>query len=166
MKKLLFLSSMLLGVLGVFAQDKPASPPASVSETVNGTVITIHYSQPALKGRSIGNEVAPFDKIWRTGANEATTFEVSKDVKVNGNALAAGKYGLFTIPGKEEWVVVFNKTWKQWGAFKYSEGDDALRVKVKPVKAAAASERMTFVIGKDGKVQLLWGDVAVPFEVK
>ncbi|NML21070.1 DUF2911 domain-containing protein [Pseudoflavitalea sp. G-6-1-2] len=166
MKKLLFLSSMLLGVLGVFAQEKPASPPANVSETVGGTVVTINYSQPALKGRTIGNEVAPFDQVWRTGANEATTFEVSKDVKVNGKALAAGKYGFFTIPGKAEWVLIFNKTWKQWGAYEYKDADDVLRLKVKPVKAATASERMTFVIGKDGKVQLLWGDVAVPFEVK
>ena len=167
MKKLVFLSSMLLGVLGVFGQGQPASPPASVSETIKGgTVVTINYSQPALKGRTIGNGVAPFDKVWRTGANEATVFEVSKDVKVNGNALPAGKYGLFTIPGKDEWVVIFNKTWKQWGAFKYSDADDALRIKVKPAKAASASERMTFVVGKDGKVQLLWGDVSVPFEVK
>jgi hypothetical protein len=170
MKKVLLLSAIALITLGVKAQDdksKRPSPPAKVTETTSsGAVITIDYSQPAVKGREIGKEIAPYGKVWRTGANEATTFEVSKDVKVEGKALAAGKYGLFTIPNKEEWVVIFNKTPQQWGAYKYAEADDVLRVKVKPVKAPQFTERMTFNVDKSGKVSLLWGNEEIDFTVQ
>jgi hypothetical protein len=128
-------------------------------------VITIDYSQPSVKGREIGKDIAPYGKVWRTGANEATVFEVSKDVKVEGKALPAGKYGLYSIPGKEEWVIIFNKTWKQWGT-NYTEADDALRVNVKPGKAPAFTERMTFNVDKSGKVSLLWGNEEVDFSVQ
>lgn len=170
MKKVLLLSAIALITLGVKAQDdksKRPSPPAKVTETTSsGAVITIDYSQPAVKGREIGKEIAPYGKVWRTGANEATTFEVSKDVKVEGKALPAGKYGLFTIPNKEEWVVIFNKTPQQWGAYKYAEADDVLRVKVKPTKAPQFTERMTFNVDKSGKVSLLWGNEEVDFTVQ
>ncbi len=170
MKKVLLLSAIALITLGVKAQDdksKRPSPPAKVTETISsGAVITIDYSQPAVKGREIGKEIAPYGKVWRTGANEATTFEVSKDVKVEGKALPAGKYGLFTIPNKEEWVVIFNKTHQQWGAYKYAESDDVLRVNVKPTKAPQFTERMTFNVDKSGKVSLLWGNEEVDFTVQ
>jgi hypothetical protein len=170
MKKVLLLSAIVLVTLGVKAQDdksKRPSPPAKVTETINsGAVITIDYSQPSVKGREIGKEIAPYGKVWRTGANEATTFEVSKDVKVEGKSLPAGKYGLFTIPNKEEWVIIFNKTPNQWGAYKYAEAEDALRVKVKTAKAPQFTERMTFNVDKSGKVSLLWGNEEVDFSVK
>ncbi|THU35913.1 DUF2911 domain-containing protein [Niastella caeni] len=180
MKKLLLLSAIALVTIGVKAQDdksKRPSPPAKVTETIaSGAVITIDYSQPAVKGREIGKEIAPYGKVWRTGANEATVFEVSKDVKIGagpgGNAeytgkpLPAGKYGLFTIPGKDEWVIIFNKVPGQWGAYKYAEADDALRIKVKSGKAPQFTERMTFTVEKSGKVTLLWGNTAVDFTVQ
>lgn len=170
MKKLLLLSAIALVTISVQAQDdksKRPSPPAKVTETISsGAVITIDYSQPSVKGREIGKEIAPFGKVWRTGANEATVFEVSKDVKVEGKALAAGKYGLFSVPNKEEWVIIFNKTPAQWGAYKYAEADDVLRVKVKPTKAPQFTERMTFTVDKSGKVALLWGNEQVAFNVQ
>ncbi len=104
-------------------------------------------------------------KVWRTGANEATTFEVNKAVKVEGKELPAGKYALFTIAGDDEWTIIFNKTANQWGAFKYNESDDALRVKVKPSKAPQFAEKMTFNVDKNGTVTLLWGDKKVDFKV-
>ena len=169
MKKLLLLSVIALVTIGVQAQNdksKRPSPPAKVSETTNkGVTITIDYSQPAVKGREIGKEIAPYGQVWRTGANEATVFEVNKEVKVEGKALPAGKYGLYSIPGKDEWVIIFNKTWKQWGT-NYTEADDALRVKVKPGKAPAFTERMTFAVAKDGKVSLMWGNDEVDFTVQ
>lgn len=169
MKKVLLLSAIALVTLGVKAQDdksKRPSPPAKVTETTSsGTVITIDYSQPSVKGREIGKDLAPYGKVWRTGANEATVFEVSKDVKVEGKALPAGKYGLYSIPGKDEWTLIFNKTWKQWGT-KYAEADDALRVNVKPGKAPAFTERLTFNVDKSGKVSLLWGNEKVDFTVQ
>lgn len=154
--------------VAVNAQKKPVlSPPATATETLkNGTVVTINYAQPSVKGRTIGNEIAPYGKVWRTGANAATQFEVSKDVTINGQALKAGKYSLFTIPGAKEWVVIFNKKWDQWGAYKYDEKEDALRVTVKPSKSKTSTEKMTFTIAKSGEVNLLWGDVKVGFKVK
>jgi len=171
MKKLFVLTLIagLFTTLTSSAQDdksKRVSPPAIAKETLaSGAVVTIDYSQPSVKGRKIGADIAPYGKVWRTGANEATVFETSKDVKVEGKALAAGKYGLYTIPGEKEWTIIFNKTWKQWGT-DYTEADDALRVAVKPGKAASATEKMTFKIEKSGKVSLLWGNVVVPFTVK
>lgn len=142
------------------------SPPDKVTETTkSGLTIAIDYSQPSVKGRTIGKDIAPFGKIWRTGANEATVFEISKDAKVNGKALPAGKYGLYSIPGEKEWTIIFNKTWKQWGT-NYKDADDALRITAKPMTATDATEKMTFKIEKSGEVKLMWGNVVVPFTVK
>lgn len=147
-------------------KTKRLSPPAKVTETTkSGVTISIDYSQPSVKGRTIGKEIATYGKIWRTGANEATVFEVNKDVKVNGKTLAAGKYGLYSIPGEKEWTIIFNKTWDQWGT-KYNEADDALRIKVNATTAKEATEKMTFKIEKSGEVKLMWGNIVVPFMVK
>jgi hypothetical protein len=169
MKKLFFLSSFVLAVtLACGQQDKSQrpSPPATEKETIsNGADVTIDYSQPSLKGRAIGKEVAPYGKVWRTGANEPTTIELSKDVKVEGQNLPAGKYSLWTIPGEGEWVVIFNKKTTGWGT-QYDESQDLLRVKVKPTKASSASEKMTFDVTKNGQVALMWGDQQVNFKLQ
>ena len=159
-------SSMLLACSQEDKSKRP-SPPALAKETLaSGTVVSIDYSQPSVKGRTIGKDLEPMaGKVWRTGANEATVFEISKAVKVEGKDLPAGKYALFTIADEGEWTIIFNKTWKQGGAFNYKEADDALRVKVKPGKAEKFSEKMTFVINKNGTVTLLWGDIKVDFKV-
>ena len=167
MKQLLFAVVLFISI-GVFGQNPPASPPAKASETTeNGTVITINYSQPSVKGRTIGKDLEPMEgKVWRAGANEATVFETSKDVKVEGQALPAGKYAFFTIMNGDEWTLIFNKTSSQWGAFSYKEADDALRVKVKATKAKAFAEKLTYTIDKSGTVSLMWGDKQVDFKVK
>ncbi|WP_018612744.1 DUF2911 domain-containing protein [Segetibacter koreensis] len=170
MKKILMFSliAALFITLKSFAQEdksKRPSPPAKVSQTTsNGNTITIDYSQPSVKGRTIGKEIAPYGKVWRTGANEATVFEISKDAKINGKPLPAGKYGLYSIPGEKNWTIIFNKKWKQWGT-EYNEGDDALRIETQAESAPSATEKMTFNVGKDGKVTLLWGDKSVSFTV-
>jgi hypothetical protein len=169
MKKLFLLSAIGLISLGVMAQadkSKRPSPPAKVSETTgSGLTISIDYSQPAVKGREIGKEIAPYGQVWRTGANEATVFEISKDAKVEGKSLPKGKYGLYSIPGKDEWTFIFSKKWNVWGT-EYNQSDDALRVTVKPGKAPKFTERMTFTISKSGKVSLLWGDHEADFNVQ
>ena len=170
MKSALLLTVVSLSMLVACGQDdksKRPSPPAQAKETLaSGAVVTIDYSQPAVKGRTIGKDLEPMPgKVWRTGANEATVFEVSKDVKVEGQDLKAGKYALFTIANEGEWTVIFNKNPKQWGAYDYKESEDALRVKVKPAKAEAFAEKMTFVVDKNGTVSLLWGDQKVNFKV-
>jgi len=145
-------------------KSKRPSPPATFTSKADPK-ITIDYSQPAVKGRTIGKDIAPYGEVWRTGANEATTFEVNRDVKVEGQTLKAGKYGLFTIPGENQWTIIFNKVPNQWGAFKYDAKQDALRVNVKPTKAPSFTERMTFA-EKDNKIALMWGDTEVDFTVQ
>jgi len=170
MKQLILSLTTLIAITAFGQGDKTAkpSPPANASETISsGAVVTINYSQPSVKGRTIGKDLEPMEgKVWRAGANDATVFEVSKDVKVEGKELPAGKYGFFTIMNGDEWTIIFNKTWKQWGAYSYKEADDALRVKVKSGKADPFSEKLTYAISKTGKVSILWGDKKVEFTVK
>jgi hypothetical protein len=148
-------------------KSKRPSPPAMASATTSkGVAIKIDYSQPSLKGRTVGVSVEPKkDTVWRTGANEATVFEVSKDVNVNGQQLAAGKYGLFTIWHGDTWTIIFNKTWDQWGAFNYKSADDVLRVSVPNMPQSSPAQKMTFTVGSDGKVMLVWGAVGFSFTV-
>ena len=108
----------------------------------------------------------PYGEVWRTGANEATTFTVSKAVKINGQPLPAGTYALFTVPGATEWTIVFNKTAQQWGAFKYDAKEDALRVKVKPKALASPVEQFTIKAENSGKVALMWASTEADFMVK
>jgi hypothetical protein len=170
MKQLLFSVVLFISLVACGQADKSKrpSPPAKAKETTSsGVTISIDYSQPSVKGRTIGTDLEPMaGKVWRAGANEATVFEINKDAKVEGQALAAGKYGLFTIMNGDEWTIIFNKTWNQWGAFSYKEADDALRVKVKGGKANPFAEKLTYAINKNGKVSLMWGDKQVGFTVK
>ncbi|HVM90114.1 MAG TPA: DUF2911 domain-containing protein [Puia sp.] len=170
MKRLLFfLPVALLAITACGQGDKskrPSPPAKAEGATSSGTIITINYSQPGVKGRTIGKDLEPLPgKVWRTGANEATVFEVNKEVKVEGKSLPAGKYGLYSINNGDDWTIIFNKKWNQWGT-EYSQGDDALRVNVKGKKSSKFAERMTFAISKDGKVSLMWGDKMFEFEVK
>lgn len=161
-----FLLLLITGLFAATACAQRPSPAAKVSETTTaGVKISIDYSQPGIKGRTIGKEIAPWGKVWRTGANEATVFEVNKSVKVEGKSLPAGKYSLYSIPGEKEWVVILNKTWNQSGT-EYDQSKDALRFTVKTLKSAAFSERMTFKIAKSGLVSLIWGNHQVNFNVK
>lgn len=174
MKKLLFLAAFITSAFISNAQHNMSkekatmpSPPASTTATMaSGTNVTINYAQPAVKGRNVwAGDLAPYGKVWRTGANDATTFEVSKDVMINGKALKAGKYALFTIPGEKEWTIIFNKTAKQWGAYSYKEADDVLRVSAKS-ESAPITERFTIKAENNGMVALMWDKVKVGFTVK
>lgn len=170
MKSFLLLTISVTTMLFACGQEdksKRASPPAQAKETISsGATVTIDYGQPSVKGRTIGKDLEPMPgKVWRTGANEATTFQVSKAVKVEGKDLPAGKFALFTIANDNEWTIIFNKTANQWGAYSYKEAEDVLRVKVKPTKSSQFAEKMTFSVGKNGVVTLLWGDTKVDFTV-
>jgi hypothetical protein len=156
------LSSFVLTAFDSAAQkdkSKRPSPPATVTQKVGETTITIHYSQPSVKGRTIGVDLEPLpDKVWRAGANEATVFETDKDIIVEGKLLPKGKYGFFVLVLEETWVLIFNKTWDQWGAFKYKEADDVLRVPVRDREVDSFSEKLTYKINADGVIDILWGD--------
>ena len=131
--------------------------------TIGGVEVTLEYGRPNVKGREIWGGLVPWGKIWRTGADEATTISFSADVMIGGEKLAAGTYGLFTVPGKDSWEFVFNSVAEQWGAYEYSAGKDVLRVTAEP-REAEHVEAMEFVI--DGSsVVLRWEKLAVGFEV-
>ncbi len=154
MKKITFIAFVILVLsFSVFAQlSLPReSNRQEVSQTVGDTKINIVYFRPNVKGRSdklFGCNTTdvvpkggvtypcliPNGQVWRTGANDNTTFEVTNDVTINGQALLKGKYGLHTIPNKKEWIVIFSKVNDAWGSFTYDESKDALRIKVAPMK--------------------------------
>jgi len=148
-------------------RSKRPSPPATVSQKLGETNVSILYSQPSVKGRTIGVDLEPIPgKIWRAGANEATVFEVDKDVVVEGKILPKGRYGFFVLVLEETWVLIFNKTWDQWGAFTYKEADDVLRVPVRDKEVDSFSEKLTYKISTDGNVTILWGDKEINFAVQ
>ena len=170
MSVVLLLASLFISCTSNAQDDKSKrpSPPALVKQEIkSGAVVSINYSQPAIKGRTIGKDLEPkAGQVWRTGANEATVFETTKAIKVNGKELPAGRYGLFSISGATEWTIIFNKTWSQWGAYEYKATDDFMRIAAVAEKAPAFTEKMTFTIDADGTVTLLWGDVKVSFTVE
>lgn len=145
------------------------SPTAMVKQTAGLTDITIEYSSPAKKDRIIFGGLVPYDKIWRTGANKATAITFSRDVEIEEEALPAGTYSLFTIPGEEEWTIIFNKETELWGTGSYDEANDALRVTVNADETDEYAERMRFIIedfdNDEAIVSLLWDKVKVSFEV-
>jgi len=147
------------------AQEKPKSPPEKATGTINGANIQINYSSPSVRGRKIWGELVPFDQVWRAGANEATTFETDKDVLIEGLKLPAGKYSFFVIPNEKECTIIFNKESKQWGAYKYDEKKDQLRVKVKPKTANSSVEKLVYTINSND-VALSWDTWNIGFNVK
>ncbi|WP_312077180.1 DUF2911 domain-containing protein [Chryseobacterium sp.] len=172
MKAMIKYATMVLAAMTIsvnaFAQEtkKPASPPAIATGKIKEANITIAYNSPSVKDRKIWGDLVPYDKVWRAGANEATTFETDKDVTVQGKKLPKGKYSFFLIPKESgTWTAVFNKESKQWGAYKYQEGQDALRVDVKTKALSAKQEALVYKINKNG-FTMDWDKVSVPVEVK
>ncbi|HQZ25928.1 MAG TPA: DUF2911 domain-containing protein [Flavobacterium sp.] len=149
----------------VNAQNKPASPAAVATGKINGANISINYSSPSVKGRVIWGELVPFNKIWRAGANAATTFESDKDLIIEGSKLPAGKYSFFVIPNEKECVLIFNKVAKMSGTNNYNEKEDQLRVTVKQQLADSSSESLVYTI-KENSIVLSWEKWNIPFSVK
>ncbi len=169
MKKSLILGFLfsLFVVYQGYSQDKKErlSPPKTATAQVDGSEVTIDYSSPGVKGRTIIGDLVPYGKVWRTGANEATTLTLGKGYMINGSEVPAGKYGLFTIPGEEEWTIIINSVWDQWGAYNYDSSKDVLRFNVKTEKTKELVERMMFEISPKGKVTLMWENTKVSFKI-
>lgn len=173
MRKALLITLSLLLATAAFGQQQQlrlprSSPKATLTQTVGVTDVTINYSRPGVKGRSVWGSLVPFDQVWRTGANEATTISFSDDVLINGQKLPKGTYSLHTIPGRDEWTIIFNSVADQWGSYSYDAAKDVLRVKARPERAEFR-EWMGFEIPElttdTAKVVLRWDTVAVPFTV-
>jgi len=165
-------------------------------QTIGTTDVTITYSRPAVKGRTIfadappsmaqrasgegtlddqnkrqqGEPIVPWGHVWRTGANEATLFVVTDDVLINGRPLAAGRYSLHSIPGRDDWTFIFNKDDGQWGSFSYDAAKDALRVKAKPQWVSNSQELLTYsaepVTAATVTFTVSWEKLRVPFTVE
>lgn len=135
-------------------------------------VIKVFYNRPYKKGRIIFGELVPYDKIWRTGANEATTFETNKPLNIEGKTLPPGKYSLWTIPRKEVWTIIFNSEYGQWGINSKGEANrdpsrDVLSVDIRSVQQDQEFEQFTIQfeeVGEDIEMVLLWDKtlVAIP----
>lgn len=127
------------------------SPRKSAKGAIGGTSIEIDYGAPSVKGRKIWGGLEKYGTVWRAGANENTTVSFDKDVKVAGQALAAGKYGFFIQPMENgDWVVIFSKKNDAWGAYSYSEADDALRVSVGPQMVDDNQEELMYAVANEG----------------
>lgn len=161
--RIIISAAFVLFVVGL-GNSQRASPAKMATGTIDEAAITINYSAPSVKGRKIWGGLVPYNAVWRTGANEATTFETSADIEVAGESLSAGKYGVWTIPGEEEWTVIFNSAWDTWGT-NYDEKTDVLRVTVPFATVQEMQEQMMFEVGDDA-VMLKWehGVVSIPID--
>jgi len=155
---------VLLGLAGLTNAQGLKIPQPSSGQTITQDFglgkITLTYSRPNVKGRKIFGGMEPLGVVWRTGANAATRIKFTEDVKIEGKDLAAGEYGLFSVPGEKEWTIIFNKTGNQWGAYEYKESDDVLRVTVptKALKEKVETLTMQFsdVTETAAKLNLMW----------
>jgi hypothetical protein len=163
MPKLLFIATacvLILGLDSTAPAQQRKSPHESTSLEVGGHKITITYGRPYLHGRKMIGDHEPYGKVWRTGADEATTLETDADLDINGLKVPKGTYALFTIPKPDAWTLIVNKTAKQWGAFNYKEGDDLGRTEMSVAKASTPVEEFTLTLtpaGSDGAtLKMAW----------
>jgi len=163
MKTFNLILACLFVVTVSFAQK---SPKMQAKGNINGTDIVIDYGAPSVKGRTIWGGLEKYGQVWRAGANENTTISFDKDVKVGGKELPAGKYGFFIIPNESgDWVAIFSKKNDAWGAFSYSESDDALRLMVKPEVQDEVQEQLMYAVDNSGVV-FAWDKVQLHLGVE
>ncbi|QTE36634.1 DUF2911 domain-containing protein [Mucilaginibacter gossypii] len=163
MKKLFtcIITTMIFTAVNVYAQltPQPSSTQSIVQDFGLGK-ISLVYSRPDVRGRKIFGGMEPYGKVWRTGANSATVIKFTDEVSMEGNKIPAGEYGLFSIPGENEWTIILSKQPKQWGAYNYKEADDFLRFKVKTEHLKALTETMTLafsnVTASTCDLQMMW----------
>jgi len=154
---------------GLIKEDlKKASTPRVTTVKVGKTQLTLNYYAPGVRGRVIWGGLVPFDQVWVTGAHSANKFEISSDIKINGQVVKAGIYGLFTIPGKEKWTFILNTNHEQHLSDDYAQKDDVLRVDITPTKSEE-TPRLTFELReksrKEGELVFKWENLSfsVPF---
>jgi hypothetical protein len=145
------------------------SQAAEIKQRIALTDVTINYHRPVVKGRKIWDGLVPYGKVWRVGANENTTFEISDPVTIEGQALPKGVYGLHAIPTADSWTIIFSKTNTGWGSYSYNQAEDALRVTVKPRPLQQSEEALEYEFedlqSNSATVTLKWEKLAVPFKV-
>ena len=174
MQKFLLTASASLLILALTtlapAQEPRKSPHESTSIEVAGHKITITYGRPYLRGRKMIGDHEPYGKVWRTGADEATTIHTDADLDINGLKVPKGTYALFTIPKENSWTLIVNKTAKQWGAFSYKQPDDLGRTEMTVSKADAPVEQFTISLTPDGSsgvtLKMAWDKTVASVSIK
>jgi hypothetical protein len=150
-------------------KSKRPSPPATAEIELKGKKITIDYSRPSLNGRKVGQELAPYGQIWRTGANEATALTTDIDLTIGGAKVPAGKYTLYTLPAEGAWKLIINKQTGQWGT-EYDESQDLVRIDMKKSALPQSVEQFTIAFdkksGDKAELNLDWENTRVTVSVE
>jgi hypothetical protein len=145
-------------------QEQRKSPHETVKATIDGATITVEYGRPSMKGRKVMGELVPFGKVWRTGADEATTLTTDKELQIGGTIVPAGKYTLYTLPGQTDWQLIVNKQTGQWGT-EYDQKQDLGRVPLKKTTTSAPVEQLTISVDKNpaggGLLRIAWENTAL-----
>lgn len=166
----LALASTIAFSVNAQIESPQPSPVGEIEQKVGLTEIEIEYSRPGKKNREIFGKLVPYGKIWRTGANASTKIEISDDITINGKELKKGKYALYTIPGENEWTIIFHNNLTYWGVGDYKEEEDALRITAKATKVDATIETLTFEFGHftttGGKLMLMWENTVVTMDIE
>ena len=156
---------ILLFTLVTFITCGQSSPAEKAEGNIDGITITIEYSSPRAKGRTIYGDLVPYGEVWRAGANKNTTIEFSEDVKIEGLELAKGKYGFFIIPEENgTWTAILSKKNDSWGSNSYSEADDALRIPVDASYLKESKENLAYKIKKNA-IKFEWADKSFNIKV-
>ncbi|MBK8499683.1 MAG: DUF2911 domain-containing protein [Flavobacteriales bacterium] len=144
------------------------SQAAATSQRIGITDISVNYSRPSVKGRTVWGDIVPYGQVWRMGANENTVFTCTHEISIEGQKLPAGSYGLHAIPEKDKWTIIFSKDHTAWGSFFYKKEKDALRVDLTP-RTCEMTEQVTFSfadVKKDGAILLMrWEKMEVPINI-
>lgn len=149
------------------AKQAPLSPPAQASVTLNGKQLSVRYSSPSMRGRRIFGSLVPYDQVWRTGANAATTFKTAANLTIGTASVPAGTYTLFTLPSAGTWKLILNKQTGQWG-LTYHPAQDLARIDMEKSSLPAPQEHMTIgfekTSGNHTQLHIRWDttDVWVP----
>jgi|JI9StandDraft_2_1071091.scaffolds.fasta_scaffold02449_7 hypothetical protein len=152
---------------GLIKDTLKGSPVRTAMANFGSNHVHIQYGSPGVKGRTIWGGLVAYDQVWVTGAHQATSVMFSSDVVINETHIAAGKYALFTIPGKDKWIVILNKNWEQHLADEYSEKDDVVRIKITPETLPQEVQRLTYLVEKidadvdKGSIVMLWERIKI-----
>lgn len=170
MKHLFTFIFTLVAVVVLAQPELPQkSPTATIKQNVGLSTVEITYSRPGMKGRTIFGELVPYDKLWRTGANKATSITLSSEATIAGKKVPAGSYSLFTVPGKTQWEIVINKETELWGTGDYKKEDDVVRFKVNATKLSSNVESFTIDFknfSNEGcDIVMMWEKTEVSFKV-
>ncbi len=169
---ILILTALTLLTASLMAQDKkpPASPPGDATLTfADGHTVTINYSRPSMRSRKIFGGLVPYDQVWRTGANAATSLKTDVDLMIGDTRVPAGSYTLYTLPGMNNWQLIVNKQTGQWGT-EYNQAQDLARIPMKVTQRPSGLELFTISFkktsGTSATLQLEWENTLASVDVK